>query len=87
MHKYEGIRRLEVTVRDNESSSTLKIKSNKRGVNGSVVRFLAALGLVLALILGKASGLSEINSASKRIKDAICYDYFSESSETEKDEA
>ena len=88
MHKYEGIRRLEVTVRENETTPSVKRKLKKGGVSGGVVRFLAALGLVLALFLGKASGLSEISGASKRIKDAICYDYFSGSSEaeTEKDE-
>ncbi len=88
MHKYEGIRRLKVTVREDEASTSIKIKSKKRSVSSGVVRFLAALGLVIALLLGKASGLSEINSASKRIKDAICYDYFADSNEaeTEKEE-
>lgn len=88
MHKYEGIRRFEVTKTKEEEIVKSIERTEKIGgkVRSFLLRSLFAFLLVFALFLGKISGVSEIRKASESVKSAICYDFFDDVGEEESNE-
>ncbi len=87
MHKYDGIPRLKVNIKEEKQQDEKKADEKSAVVRSFVRRMLAALGLVLALFLGKYSGIARIRQAAESVKNAICYDVFSvEEVQDEKDE-
>ena len=82
MHKYEGIKRFEATpINQTESVKSIEKKEKGGKVKSFFLRSLFALLLVLALFLGKVSGIAEVEKVSESIKSAICYDFFDDESE------
>ena len=78
MHKYDEIRRLDARTVVNEGEQAKKKSTTPKKAWRVIVRFLAALGLVLALFVGKFFGSERIAKATDKLKEAICYDYFTE---------
>lgn len=73
--KYDDVNRVESKViavtptTKNEHSKNSKLRS-------VLIRSICALLLVLAILVGKYSGVSNLKKVSDEIVDAICYDPF-----------